>query len=105
VIVLTSTDNLWEWGDRKMKAKVKTGFFAATAATMLVSLAIASTPASAKTIKACQKEWQADKVAMKAAGKTEKAFVAECRGTDASASTKPAAAPATKEDKGGGGRY
>jgi hypothetical protein len=85
--------------------KVKAGFFAAAAATMLVSLAIASTPASAKTIKACQKEWQADKVAMKAAGKTEKAYVAECRGTDASASTKPAAAPATKEDKGGGGKY
>jgi hypothetical protein len=79
---------------------MKTGFFAATAATMLVSLTIASTPASAKTAKACQKEWQADKAAMQAAGKTEKAYVVECRGTAASASTKPVAAPAAKEDKG-----
>jgi hypothetical protein len=79
---------------------MKTGFFAATAATMLVSLGIASSPASAKTIKACQKEWQADKAAMQAAGKTEKAYVAECRGTAASASAKPAAAPSSKEDKG-----
>ena len=79
---------------------MKTGFFAATAATTLVSLTIASTPASAKTVKACQKEWQADKAAMQAAGKTEKAYVVECRGTAASASTKPAAAPAAKEDKG-----
>jgi hypothetical protein len=71
--------------------------FSAVAATMLVSLAVAPAPASAKTVKACQKEWQADKAAMQAAGKTEKAYVAECRGTPA------AAAPATKtkDDKGG----
>ena len=57
-----------------------------------------SAPAAAKTIKECQKEWQADKVAMQAAGKTEKAYVAECRGKPAAstAATKP-----PKEDKGG----
>jgi hypothetical protein len=71
--------------------------FSAVATTMLVSLAVASAPASAKTIKECQKEWRADKAANQAAGKTEKAYVAECRGAPS------AAAPATKtkDDKGG----
>ena len=69
----------------------------ALATAMLAGLGFAPAPASAKTIKACQKEWRADKAAMQAAGKTEKAYVAECRGTPA------AAAPATKtkDDKGG----
>jgi hypothetical protein len=76
----------------------------AVAATLLVSLAVATTPASAKTVKACTKEWQADKAAMQAAGKTEKAYVAECRAT---AAAQPAAAPSSKSDKGdgGGGKY
>jgi hypothetical protein len=78
---------------------MRTKIFTAVAATVLASLAVASAPASAKTIKACQKEWQADKAAMQAAGKTEKAYVAECRGTPSAAA--PAAKP--KEDKGGGG--
>ena len=59
--------------------------FAVLATAMLAGLALTSPPASAKTIKACQKEWQADKVAMQAAGKTEKAYVAECRGNSAQA--------------------
>jgi hypothetical protein len=71
--------------------------FAALATAMLAGIAL-TPPASAKTIKACQKEWQVDKTAMQAAGKTEKAYVAECRGkpADATAATKP-----VKEDKGG----
>jgi hypothetical protein len=69
----------------------------ALATATLVSLALASAPALAKTAKDCRKEWQADKAAMQAAGKTEKAYVAECSGKSAA---KPAAAPA-KEDKGG----
>jgi hypothetical protein len=69
----------------------------ALATATLVSLALASAPASAKTAKACQKEWQADKAAMQAAHKTEKAYVAECRGQAAAA----APAPRVKEDKGG----
>jgi hypothetical protein len=77
--------------------------FTAVATTMLVSLAVASAPASAKTIKECQKEWRADKAANQAAGKTEKAFVADCRGTPGAAA--PAAAK-PKEDKGeSGGKY
>jgi hypothetical protein len=74
-------------------------------AAMLVGLAASAVPASAKTIKECRTEWQADKVAMKAAGKTEKAYVAECHPA-AAAADKPAAAPAAKDkDKGGGGYY
>jgi hypothetical protein len=74
-------------------------FLTAIAATTLASLALAAVPASAKTAKACQKEWQADKVAMQAAGKTEKAYVADCRKT---AAPSTAAAPAkVKEEKGG----
>jgi len=71
--------------------------FTTLAATMLIGLAAVSAPASAKTAKACQKEWQADKAAMQAAGKTEKAYVAQCRGQSAAA----APAPKVKEDKGG----
>jgi hypothetical protein len=72
----------------------------AFATAMLASLALAPAPAAAKTIKDCQKEWQADKIAMKAAGKTEKAYVAECRGSP------QAAAPTPKKDSGDkGGNY
>jgi len=74
--------------------------FAVLATAMLAGLALTSAPASAKTVKACQQEWQADKVAMQAAGKTEKAYVAECRGKPA-ASAAAASKPKEKEDKGG----
>ncbi len=74
-----------------------------TVVTTSIVLAAALTPAFAKTKSECTKEWQANKVAVQAAHKTEKAYVAECRGTAA------AATPATKEkDYGGGsehGRY
>jgi hypothetical protein len=73
--------------------------FAAVMTSIL--LAAASVPVSAKTRSECTKEWQANKVAMQAAHKTEKAYVAECRGTAA------AATPTVKEkDYGGmGGKY
>jgi hypothetical protein len=82
---------------------MRTRIFTAVATTMLVSLAVASAPASAKTAKDCQKEWRADKAAMQAAHKTEKAYVAECKGPGAAPA---AAAPSGKSDKGeGGGKY
>ena len=84
-----------------MKKKMKKRFFTAIGTTMLVSLALSSAPAFAKTTKECQKEWRADKAAMQAAGKTEKAYVEGCA---IKAAAKPAAAPA-KEGGGGGGRY
>ncbi|HEY4406632.1 MAG TPA: hypothetical protein VGN55_18460 [Xanthobacteraceae bacterium] len=73
--------------------------FAVLAGAMLAGLALTSPPASAKTVKECQKEWQADKVAMQAAGKTEKAYVAECRGKPAATTASTKQPP--KEDKGG----
>jgi hypothetical protein len=75
---------------------------AALAALVLASFALSAAPASAKTVKACRAEWQAQKAAMQAAGKTEKAYIADCRTTtDASA-----AAPVPKTDKGDkGGSY
>lgn len=49
--------------------------------------------AQQKTAKACQEEWRANKAANQAAGKTEKAYVAECRGAvgKPAAETTPAA--------------
>ena len=82
---------------------MRTRIATAIVTTVLVSLALATAPASAKTVKACTKEWQADTVAMQAAGKTEKAYVAECR---TAAAAPAAAAPAAKSDKGdSGGKY
>jgi hypothetical protein len=78
---------------------MRTRIVSALATATLVSFAFAAVPASAKTVKECQTAWRADK----AAGKTEKAYVAECRGV-AAAAAKPAAAgspPKVKEDKGG----
>ena len=60
----------------------------------LVGLVALPPPALAqqKTVKACRDEWSADKAANQAAGVTEKAYVAKCRGGDAGA--QPAATPA-----------
>ncbi len=75
---------------------MKTVVLTALATALLAGLALAPAPAAAKTVKDCQKEWRADKVAMQAAGKTEKAYVADCRGKPAQA----AGATAPKSDKG-----
>jgi hypothetical protein len=79
---------------------MKRKLFTAVLTSVFVAAAV-SAPASAKTKAECTKEWQANKVAMQAAHKTEKAYVAECRGTAA------AATPTVKEkDYGGmGGKY
>src|SRR6202011_3371818 len=52
-----------------------------------------SSPALAqqKTVKACQEEWRANKATNQAKGITEKAYVAECRASVATA--QPAAPP------------
>ncbi len=62
-----------------------------------LSLLAVSAPALAqqKTAKACRDEWRANKPAMQASGKTEKAYVAECTGkTAATQPTTSAARPA-----------
>jgi hypothetical protein len=69
-----------------------------TAVMTSILLAVAA-PASAKTKSECTKEWQANKAAMQAAHKTEKAYVAECHNTAA------AATPATKEKDYSGGEH
>jgi hypothetical protein len=65
---------------------------AAICITALCAITI-SAPAIAqqKSAKACAAEWRANKEANQAAGKTEKAYVAECR---AGAGTTPPATPA-----------
>jgi hypothetical protein len=80
---------------------MRTQIVTALATAALASLALAPAPASAKSIKACQKEWRADKAAMQAAGKTEKAYVAECR----TAAQPTAAAPAKPDSGGNQGKY
>ena len=77
---------------------MNTRLFAAVAASLLTGMAILAPPASAKTVKACRAEWQAQKAAMQAAGKTEKAYIAECHTV---AAAPAAAAPSPdKGDKG-----
>ncbi len=62
-----------------------------TAVAAAILVGTLSAPASAKTRAACIKEWQANKAANQAAGTTEKAYVAQCRGTPApTANTPPA---------------
>jgi hypothetical protein len=85
---------------------MRTRVFAALATSLLVGLAVSSVPASAKTVKECQKEWRADKVAMQAAHKTEKVYVAECHPPAVKPAAKPAAAtPAATPKDSGGGKY
>jgi hypothetical protein len=77
--------------------------FTSLATAIIVGLALAPAPASAKTATDCKKEWQADKAAMQAAGKTEKAYVAECsppKPAKSAKAAKPAAAPEKVNDKG-----
>jgi hypothetical protein len=70
-------------------------FAVALCGAMGLIVVMPSANAQQKTVKACQEEWRANKAANQAAGKTEKAYVAECRGAAAKpeAATTPAAKP------------
>lgn len=63
---------------------------------MLTCFVAPAAHAQQKTIKACHEEWRANKAANQAAGKTAKAYVAECRSTGAKQDTakKPESAKA-----------
>ena len=74
---------------------MKTSLVAVMAVIGLVALS-PSAFAQTKTIKACQDEWRANRAAMQAAGKTEKAYVAECRAGTTSAQPSTAPAPSTR---------
>jgi hypothetical protein len=101
----TAKDCVAEWKANKdaMKAAGKTqkdyvaecsGKGETTAAAEPSAPTKASAVTGAKTDKECTAEWRANKDAMKAAGKTEKAYVAECVGGAAAAAPEmPAAAP------------
>ena len=65
------------------------GFSAVLAASLLIS-----SPSSAKTVKACEDEWKANKSTIQASGKKKTDFMTECRAE--AASTEPATAPAAQ---------
>jgi hypothetical protein len=70
-------------------------FSIAICAWLVVGLAALPVPllAQAKTVKACQEEWRANKADNQAKGITEKAYVTKCRAGGASA--QPSSEPAT----------
>jgi hypothetical protein len=71
--------------------------FTAMSLAMLVSLVLAPVAsAQQKSAKACQKDWAANRAALQASGKTEKAYIAECTAKAA----KPAAAATTEKVRG-----
>ena len=65
------------------------GFSAILASSLLIS-----SPSSAKTVKACEDEWKANKSTIQASGKKKTDFMTECRAE--TASTEPATAPAAQ---------
>ncbi len=70
------------------------GFAAVIASSLFIS-----SPSSAKTVKACDEEWKANKATIQASGKKKKDFVTECRAETASA--EPSAATATPSSQAG----
>ena len=71
------------------KALLMYGFSAVIASSLLMS-----SPSSAKTVKACEEEWKANKTTIQTSGKKKKDFITECRAE--TASTEPSAAPAAQ---------
>ena len=66
------------------------GFSAVIASSLVIS-----SPSSAKTVKACDEEWKANKATIQASGKKKKDFITECRAETASTESPAAqAAPA-----------
>jgi len=76
---------------------MKISSIAAICGMVLVALAPSTSAfAQQKSAAACRAEWRANKAANQAAGKTEKAYVAECRSRAAPSAKPPAAAPAPR---------
>jgi hypothetical protein len=77
---------------------MRTTFTMVASAALVAYLAWSpSVMAQQKTIKQCREEWSADKAAIAASGKTQRVFLAECRGVPVTART---AAIATELAKG-----
>lgn len=61
------------------------------AAAVIASSLFASFPSLAKTVKACEEEWKANKTTIQSSGKKKKDFITECRAETASTESAPAA--------------
>jgi hypothetical protein len=71
---------------------MRTSYIATICGMGLAAIALSSTAfAQQKSAAACAAEWRANKAANQAAGKTEKAYVAECRSGAAPTATTPTA--------------
>jgi hypothetical protein len=69
-------------------------------ALIAASLVLITSPSQAKTAKACEEEWKANKAAIQASGKKKVEFIAGCRAETATAAPTteaPAAQPAPRQ--------
>jgi hypothetical protein len=79
-----------------MFLRMRTNLAFGLAATISAALIAISPGSYAKTVKACEEEWKANKATIQASGKKKKDFIAECRAETAAtpAPTAPQTAPA-----------
>jgi hypothetical protein len=77
------------------KALLAYGFLAVIA----LSLMFIPSPSSAKTAKACEEEWRANKATIQANGAKKKDFIAECRAGAAPRAAAPTTAPQTPAEE------
>lgn len=79
----------------KERSRMKQASFIYGIVAVIATSLFISPPSFAKTVKACEEEWKANKPAIQASGKTKKDFIAGCRAETASAEpTSEAAKPA-----------
>jgi hypothetical protein len=71
---------------------MRTTFTAAGCAALVTLLASSPLLAQQKTVRECRAEWSSNREAIAASGKTQRIFIAECRGVPVPASTRAAAA-------------
>ena len=78
---------------------MRRGLFSFGLAALIFAASPAVLPSSshAKTVKACEQEWKANKAAIQASGKKKKDFIVECRAETAAAPAAPQSAPAPAE--------
>ena len=77
---------------------MKTTFVLATSLSVAAFLALSPAGAQQKTRKECREEWAAKRTAIAAAGKTQRVFLAECRGI-------PLPAPSALDADAGKGQF
>ena len=72
---------------------MKTTFVMAGSLALAAFLALGAAGAQQKTTKECRQEWAANRAGVAAAGKTQRVFLAECRGVPLPASVEPTIEP------------